>query len=432
MLVTRESPRHAVVVTGMGWVTPLGHDLDTAWRRLLAGESGAAELSRFDPTGFPVRIAAEVKAFRLADHLHPTARQDAASVHTQFALAACAQAWRAAGLDRTRPDPTRVGVYLGSGEGPLDLDAYAACALAARRDGRLDHASWARAALVAMNATRELEQEPSTAVAHLASLVGARGPSLDSLSACAASAQAIGEACAVLRRGEADVIVAGGAHSMLHPLGLTGFVRLTALSRRNDEPSRASRPFDAARAGFVLGEGAGIAILETEAHARARGAPVLAEVVGFGSTADAYRITDQHPQGRGAIEAMRRALADARLSPGDVDYVNAHGTGTRENDGTETAAIKAVFGPRPPPVSSIKSMLGHLIAAAGAVELIACVLAIRDGVLPPTINLEEPDPACDLDYVAGTARRAKCDVALSNSFGFGGQNDSLIVRRCEP
>jgi len=292
-----------------------------------------------------------------------------------------------------------------------------------------------------MNATRELEQEPNMPLSHLALLTGARGPALNCLTACAASTQAIGEAAEILRRGDADVMIGGGAHSMIHPFGVTGFNRLTALCEDAKlkaaigiaDPVRASRPFDAQRGGFVLGEGAGTVILETLDHAQARGAKILAEVVGYGSTADAYRITDQDPNGMGAILAMREALADARLSPTDIHYINAHGTGTRENDGNETIAIKSIFGDHAKnvPVSSIKSMMGHLIAAAGAVELITCVLAIRDNMLPPTTNLQTADPECDLDYVPNRARRARVDVAMSNSFGFGGQNDTIIVKRFE-
>jgi 3-oxoacyl-[acyl-carrier-protein] synthase II len=259
----------------------------------------------------------------------------------------------------------------------------------------------------------------------------AYGPAYNCLTACAASTQAMGEATQILRRGDADVMITGGAHTMIHPFGVTGFNRLTALSNRNDDPATASRPFSVDRDGFVLGEGAGMLILETLDHAARRGAPILAEVVGYGSSADAYRITDIHPDGRGAVESMRWALEDAGLQPADVHYISAHGTGTKENDSTETRAVKVVFGPLAAkvPVSSIKSMMGHLIAAAGAVEAIACVLAIRDGMLPPTINLHQPDPACDLDYVPNAARPAHVDVALSNSFGFGGQNDTLILRR---
>jgi 3-oxoacyl-[acyl-carrier-protein] synthase II len=279
----------------------------------------------------------------------------------------------------------------------------------------------------------ELEQEPNMPLSHLALLTGARGPALNCLTACAASTQAIGEAMEILRRGDADVMIGGGAHSMIHPFGVTGFNRLTALSTFNENPQCASRPFDASRGGFVLGEGAGMVILETLDHAIARGAKdkILAEVVGYGSTADAYRITDQHPDGIGAVVAMREALQDAHLTPADVNYINAHGTGTKENDGNETGAIKKVFGDlaKSVPVSSIKSMMGHLIAAAGAVEMITCVLALRDQVLPPTINYENADPECDLDYVPNKARKARVEVAVSNSFGFGGQNDTIIVKR---
>ena len=290
---------------------------------------------------------------------------------------------------------------------------------------------WAEVAGEHMNAIRELEQEPNMPLSHLALFTGARGPALNCLTACAASTQAIGEATEILRRGDADVMIGGGAHSMIHPFGVTGFNRLTALSTFNENPVCASRPFDAHRGGFVLGEGAGTVILETLEHATARGANILAEIVGYGSTADAFRITDQDPNGMGAIVAMREALADARLTPTDIHYINAHGTGTRENDGNETIAIKSVFGDhaRNVPVSSIKSMMGHLIAAAGAVELITCVLAIRDNILPPTTNLNNPDPECDLDYVPNKARKARVDVAMSNSFGFGGQNDTIIVKR---
>src|SRR5204863_8430024 len=285
-----------------------------------------------------------------------------------------------------------------------------------------------------MNVTREIEQEPNMPLSHIALLTGARGPAMNCLTACAASTQAIGEATEILRRGDADVMIGGGAHSMIHPFGVTGFNRLTALSTANDRPTCASRPFDNARGGFVLGEGAGVVILETLEHAISRKAKIRAEVVGYGSTADAFRITDQHPTGEGAVIAMREALDDAKLSPKDIHYINAHGTGTRENDGNETGAIKQVFGEHAKnvPVSSIKSMMGHLIAAAGAVELITCVLAIRDQILPPTTNLESHDPECDLDYVPTQARKARVDVAMSNSFGFGGQNDTIILKKFIP
>ena len=440
---------HRVVITGMGWITPMGHDVESVWQRLLAGQSGIARTSLFDASTFPTSISAEVKNFSLDQHLPSAAQHATAGRNTQFALAACQQAWTAAGLPSlaTAPSPLapgnwplapgldldRVGIYLGSGEGSLDFSAFTTAVLGAwnAESRSLDAARWAAIATELMNSMCELEQEPNMPLSHLALLTGARGPAFNCLTACAASTQAIGEATQILRRGDADVMISGGAHSMIHPLGVTGFNRLTALSTANDDPPRASRPFDAQRGGFVLGEGAGMVILETLQHAQKRGAKILAEIVGYGSTADAFRITDQHPEGEGAIAAMQEALRDAGLTPADIDYINAHGTGTRENDGNETGAIKTVFGDlaHKVPVSSIKSMMGHLIAAAGAVELITCVLAIRDGILPPTMNLQNPDPECDLDYVPNAARPARCDVAMSNSFGFGGQNDTIIVRR---
>jgi 3-oxoacyl-[acyl-carrier-protein] synthase II len=422
-----------VVITGMGWVTPMGHELEGVWKRLLAGESGISRTTIFDASTFPTTISAEVKDYRVEQYLEDMAPHRGVGRNSSFALGACAQAWKAAGLKRDQLDLDRVGIYLGSGEGSLDFDAYSTAALSAwKSDGAcIDSVRWAQVAMEHMNVVRELEQEPNMPLSHLALLTGARGPAFNCLTACAASTQAIGEATEILRRGDADVMIGGGAHSMIHPFGVTGFNRLTALSTANENPARASRPFDAQRGGFVLGEGAGMVILETLDHARRRGAPILAEIVGYGSTADAFRITDQHPEGEGAINAMTEALADAQLTPRDIQYINAHGTGTRENDGNETGAIKAVFGEcaRGCPVSSIKSMMGHLIAAAGAVELICCVLAIRDNMLPPTINLQNHDPECDLDYVANQARPARINVAMSNSFGFGGQNDTLIVRR---
>jgi 3-oxoacyl-[acyl-carrier-protein] synthase II len=417
----------------MGWITPMGHTIEGAWKRLLAGESGIARTTLFDASAFPTTISAEVKDFDLSQHLDDLSQHKGVGRNTRFALAACQQAWKASGLNSAKLDLDRVGIYLGSGEGSLDLDAYAEPCLVAWEPAKneCDMVRWAEVAAERMSPLGELEQEPNMPLSHIALLTGARGPALNCLTACAASTQAIGEATEILRRGDADVMIGGGAHSMIHAFGVTGFNRLTALSTANDRPTCASRPFDNARGGFVLGEGAGMVILETLDHAISRKAAILAEVAGYGSTADAFRITDQHPDGLGAIVAMREALTDANLTPKDIHYINAHGTGTRENDGNETASIKTVFGEhaRNVPVSSIKSMMGHLIAAAGAVELITCVLAIRDNILPPTMNLENRDPECDLDYVPNKARPAKIDVAMSNSFGFGGQNDTIIVKR---
>lgn len=430
-----------VVITGLGCVTPLGHDVETLWRNLLAGACGIAPTTRFDASTFPTTFAGEVKDFDLAAALGPdAARHRSISLNTSFALGAAVQAWRAAGLDQDLAlDTTRIGVYLGGGEGPLDFFSCAQAALAGCHDdgGKLiplDTVRWATKALSVLDGERETAQEPNLAGAHLAVQFGAEGPNANTLTACAASTQAIGEAAHTIRYGDADVMITGGTHSMIHPLGVTGFNRLTALSTRNDSCLTASRPFDRTRDGFVLGEGAGMLIIESLEHARQRGATILAEIVGYGSTADAFRITDIHEDGRGATAAMRAALDHAGLTPADIDYISAHGTSTEENDKIETLAIRKVFGDRAGEVaiSSIKSMLGHLIAAAGAVELITCVLAIRDGIVPPTINYTHQDPNCPLNYVPNEARKLSVDTVLSNSFGFGGQNDTLIVRRYTP
>ncbi|HZW35103.1 MAG TPA: beta-ketoacyl-ACP synthase II [Isosphaeraceae bacterium] len=422
-----------VVVTGMGMVTPMGPDLESTWAALLAGRSGVGPIGLFDARTFPTRIAAEVKDFRLDDYLPDARRWAEHSRNTQFALAAARMAVIDSGLDPTQPelDRNRFGVYLGSGEGQQDFPRFVHLIYRTTRDGRVDTAEFTRLGIKELHPTREAEQEPGTPSGHLASLFGARGPNANCLTACAASSQAIGEAFELIRRGRADVILSGGTHSMIHPFGVTGFILLTALSTRNDEPTRASRPFDRDRDGFILGEGAGMLILEELEHAKARRARIYGEIVGYGSTADAFRITDSHDEGRGAIACMKEALADARLDPADIDYINAHGTSTAVNDSIETLAIKRTFGEPAYHVgiSSTKSMMGHLIAAAGSVEAIVCLLTIRDGVLPPTINLDNPDPQCDLDYIPHVAREHPVDVALSNSFGFGGQNITLILRR---
>jgi 3-oxoacyl-[acyl-carrier-protein] synthase II len=327
--------------------------------------------------------------------------------------------------------PTRFGVYLGSGEGQQDFDCFTKMMAAALDGDKLDVAKFTKAGLETLHPVVELEQEPNMPAGHLASMFDAQGPNANCLTACAASSQAIGEAAEIIRRGDADVMLSGGTHSMIHPFGVTGFNLLTALSTRNDEPTKASRPFDRDRDGFVLGEGAAMVILEDLEHAKRRGAKIYGEVIGYGSTADAFRITDTHPEGRGAASCIRMALADAGLGLDQVHYINAHGTSTSVNDKVESLAIKTVFGEQAYkiPVSSTKSMMGHLIAAAGATELIICLKAIESNVLPPTINYDTPDPECDLDYVPNQAREARCDVALSNSFGFGGQNIALLVGR---
>jgi 3-oxoacyl-[acyl-carrier-protein] synthase II len=305
-------------------------------------------------------------------------------------------------------------------------------ALACPADGyKVDPTGFYTNSLRSFRTTHEYEMEMHTTSGHVAEEYALEGPNYTCQTACAASGQAVGEALELIRRGEADAMLTGGSHSMVHPFGLTGFNLLTTLSMRNDAPTKASRPFDLNRDGFVLGEGAGMVVLEELEHAKRRGAPIYAEVVGYGTTADAYRVTDSHPDGRGAIRCMRLALNDSGLKPTDIDYINAHGTSTQVNDKAETIAIKDVFGEYAYnlPVSSSKSMLGHLICAAGVVELITCVMTIRRGLLTPTINYETPDPECDLDYVPNRPREKRVDRALSNSFGFGGQNVSLIVSR---
>jgi 3-oxoacyl-[acyl-carrier-protein] synthase II len=431
--------RHRVVITGIGWVTPLGHDIETVWAALLRGACGIAPTRHFDASTFPTSFSAQVRDY---DYRRYVRNPGAGGVHegirpqTAFALGAAAQAWQSAGLqDCASLDHDRLGIYLGSGEGPPDFDTSVGVGLHAwdAQKHAIDTPKWFAEAQQRFNAVCEAEVEPNMALAHLALEFEARGPACNCLTACAASTQAIGEATETLRRGDADVMICGGAHTMIHPFGVTGFNRLTALSTRNDSPLTAARPFDRTRDGFVLGEGSGMLILETLEHATKRGAPILGEVVGYGSSADAFRITDIPDDGHGAVASMRLALADAGLKPTDIGYISAHGTGTKENDATETLAVKTVFGDHAKnvPMSSVKSMLGHLIAAAGAVELITCVLAIRDGKLPPTINLTQPDleRGCDLDYVPNQSRAAQVDVCLSNSFGFGGQNDTLIIKR---
>lgn len=431
--------RRRVVITGMGWITPLGDEIDAVWQRLLKGESGIAPTTLFDANTFPTTFSAEVKSFDLARYLGAeAARHSGASRNARFALAAAKMAWQGAGLAECRNlDRTRVGIYLGGGEGPIDFDNFVAAAVtgwdrsAGAGRGDLNSCRWAEIAAERLDAAREFEQDPNMAAGHIACAFGLEGPTFNTLTACAASTQAIGEATNLIRRGDADAVISGGTHSMIHPFGVTGFNRLTALSTRNDACISASRPFDRTRDGFVIGEGAGMLILEEYEHARQRGARILCEITGYGSTADAFRITDIHEDGRGGIAAMRLALQDAGLKPEQIDYISAHGTGTEENDKIESLAIRGVFGEfaSKVPISSIKSMMGHLIAAAGAVELITCILAIRDQVLPPTMNYQNPDPNCPLDYVPNKARQAKVEACLSNSFGFGGQNDTLIVRR---
>ncbi len=424
--------RRRVVVTGIGCVTPLGSEIETVWSRLLAGESGVGYITHFDASNFPTRISAEVRDWDLSDVGEDPENWKYQGRHTHFAVGAAKKAVADSGIEQAKIDPNRFGIYTGSGEGQQDFDRFTQMMIAGLAGGdTLDLARFTRAGLEMLHPVGELEQEPNMPAGHLASLFGAEGPNMNCLTACAASSQAIGEAVEIIRRGEADLMLSGGTHTMIHPFGVTGFNLLTALSTRNDEPAKASRPFDRQRDGFVLGEGAGMVVLEALEHAKHRGAHVYGELCGFGSTADAFRITDTHPEGRGAISCIKMALSDAGAALDEVDYINAHGTSTMVNDRVETLAIKQVFGDRAYkiPVSSTKSMIGHLIAAAGATEVIFCLLAIRDNVVPPTTNSEDPDPDCDLDYVPNACREVPCNAVLTNSFGFGGQNIALLIKR---
>jgi len=408
--------RH-VVVTGLGAVTPLGNDVATLWEGLLAGRSGVGPITLFDPSALEVRIAAEVKAFDPVALFGPrVARRN--DRFTLFALEAARQALADAGLQVEGEDRREVGVLIGTAIGGINtlLENYDVL----RTSGPRRVSPFMAPMMM-----------PNAASAAVAITYGLRGLNLCVASACATGSHAIGEAAEVIQRGRAEVMICGGSDAVIHPLSLAGFTNMGAVSTRNDEPERASRPFDAERDGFVMGEGAGVLVLESLEHARQRGARIYCELVGYGATADAFHITAPEEAGQGAAEAMEQALHDAGLAPQDVDYINAHGTGTPLNDRIETQAIRAVFGLHADRlvVSSTKSMLGHLMGAAGAVEAIACIKSLETGWVHPTLNYEHPDPQCDLDYVPNQARRLEPRVALSNSFGFGGHNGCLIFRR---
>jgi 3-oxoacyl-[acyl-carrier-protein] synthase II len=403
----------------MGAITPIGNDVETFWQNVVAGCSGVGPITLFDASAMKTRIAAEVKGF---DPEAWFGRKEARRMdrYAQFALAATQQALQDACLDPAQVDRERVGVILGTGIGGIGAMVQGVETLITRGPDRISPLT------VPMMLA-------DTAPGLIAIAYGFRGLNMAVVTACASGANAIGEAMRLIRQGDADVVIAGGAEAAILPVAVAAFNAMGAISTRNEEPERASRPFDRTRDGFVMGEGAGILILEGLEHAQARGARVYAEVVGYGTSADAYHITAPPENGEGAALAMRRALADAGLSPRDIDYINAHGTSTPLNDRSETQAIKAVFGEAAynVPISSTKSMIGHLLGAAGAVEAIVCIRAITDGVIPPTINYEHPDPECDLDYVPNGARRKPVRAAMSNSFGFGGHNACLIFQRYE-
>ncbi len=408
-----------VVVTGMGAISPLGLDVPTLWENLCQGRSGVGPITLFDATGYETRIAAEVKGF---DPLNYMDRKEARrnDRFVQFALAATQEAVRQAGLTIDHQCAERVGVIVGSGIGGFTT-LFQQFEVLQQKGPRA-----VSPFLVPMMIS-------DMAAGQIAILYGAKGINYCTTSACASAAHAIGEAFEAIRRGAADVIITGGSEAAVVPMSVAAFNAARALSTRNDEPERASRPFDAQRDGFVLGEGGAILILEALDHALRRDAPILAEVLGYGATADANHITAPAPGGEGAARSMRLALAQAGLAPEEVDYLNAHGTSTPLNDVAETQAIKAVFGEHAYrlPISSTKSMVGHLLGAAGAIEAIACIQTLLTGIIHPTINYEFPDPECDLDYVPNVARRADVRVALTNSLGFGGHNVSLVFARYE-
>ena len=410
--------KRRVVVTGLGAVSPVGNDVATTWRALLDGVSGAANITKFDASQWPVRFACELKGF---DPLQYMDRKEArrADPYAQYAMAAALQAMQDAGFgDGTGYDPDQTAVILGSGIGGLSSfeeqhDVY-------RERGQSKISPFFIPMFIA-----------DIAAGLVSMRFNAKGPNDATVSACATSAHAIGDAFRTIQYGDADLAITGGAEATVTPMAIGGFANMKALSERNDSPETASRPFDKDRDGFVMGEGAGIVVLEELEHAQRRGVRIYGEIVGYGATGDAYHITQPAPEGEGAQRAMRRAMADAGLSPADVQYVNAHGTSTPANDFNETKAIRAVFGEHADAlnVSSTKSSTGHMLGAAGAIEFIVSALAVRDGVIPPTINYTTPDPDCDLNYTPNRAVERAVDAALSNSFGFGGHNVTLAVRR---
>ena len=410
-----------VVVTGMGAVTPIGNDVASYWDGLVNGRSGIGRITLFDPVNVPSKVAGEIRGFD-ADAVMPKKEVRRNDRYVHFAWAATAEALRDAGLPIPIEDEAlawRTGAIIGSGIG--GINTMIRDIIEAHDEGIDRIGPFLVTAMI-----------PDMAAGYVAIYANARGPNYATVSACSSSNHAIGASLNAIRRGEADVMIAGGAEAGIGEIPVGAFCAMRALStKRNDEPEKASRPFDAERDGFVMGDGAGILVLEELEHARARGATIHAEVVGYGATDDASHITLPAPGGRGAVESMRIAIEDAGLTAGDVDYINAHGTSTPPNDRSETAAIKTLFGEQAYriPVSSTKSMTGHLMGAGGGIEAIATIRAIQEGVVPPTINQEHPDPDCDLDYVPNEAREHEVTVGMSNSFGFGGHNATLVFRR---
>ncbi|MBI2911158.1 MAG: beta-ketoacyl-ACP synthase II [Chloroflexi bacterium] len=412
-------PPRRVVVTGLGAVTPLGLDMESTWQAALAGRSGIDRIQSFDVSGFETTIGGEVKGF---DPLCYMERKEARRTDPfiQYAVAASIQARGAAGLQIEGEGAEEIGAIIGSGIGGIAFLSEQLKVLLERGPGRVS--PFTVPMMIADMASGQVSI-----------VLGAKGPNFCTVSACSSGADAIGESSEIIRRGDAQAMIAGGSEAAITPIGIAAFNAARALSRRNDDPQGASRPFSADRDGFVMSDGSTVLVLEEMEFARRRGAPILAEVLSYAATADAYHITQPAEGGEGGARAMRRALAKAGLEPHQVDYINAHGTSTPTNDRLETAAIKRVFGESAHriPVSSTKSMTGHLIGAAGAIEAALCVLALRDGMVPPTINLDQADPECDLDYVPWQPRPVPLRVVLSNSFGFGGHNSCLILGRYE-
>jgi 3-oxoacyl-[acyl-carrier-protein] synthase II len=417
MALTGRDGLRRVVVTGMGAVTPVGLDVASTWDAVVHGRSGIGLVERFDTSDLDVKIGGEVKNFDPTTYMdRKEARRMDRFLH--LGIVAAQEAMRDAELKIGPDNAEQVGVLVGSGIGGIQTIVDAAVVLHTRGPDRVSPF------VVPM-------MLPDMLAGLIAIQTGAKGPNFGVVSACATAGHALGEAVEIIRRGDVDVMLAGGSEAPLTRIGLAAFDSMRALSRRNDEPERASRPFDAERDGFVLAEAAGVLVLEELGYAKRRGAHIYAEITGYGSTADAYHITAPSENGEGAARAMHLALRRANLKPADVGYINAHGTSTQHNDRTETVAIRSVFGANAPPVSSTKSMTGHLIGASGAVETIICIKTILDGCVPPTINYENPDPECDLDYVPNMARRHRVDAALTNSFGFGGHNTTIVVQRFE-
>lgn len=406
-----------VVVTGLGCISPVGNDVQTLWRNLLAGKSGVSAITHYDPADYKTRFAAEVKGFDGAS-LFGNREARRMDRFTQFGVAASLEALQDSGLSITDQNRDRIGVLIGTGIGGIGTLFEQMQVFSERGPSRVSPF------LVPM-------MLPDTAAGMIAIQLGIRGPNMAVVTACATGTNAVGEATEAIRRGAADVMLAGGSEAAIVPIAMAGLGSTNALSTRNDAPEQASRPFDLDRDGFVMGEGAGVLVLESLEFAQMRGARILAEVLGYGASCDAYHITAPAENGSGAALCMRRALDDAGLGLTDIDYINAHGTSTVLNDKSETAAIKTVFGEQAYqiPVSSTKSMTGHLLGASGALEALICVKVIQDSILPPTINYETPDPVCDLDYVPNQARPLKAGCVMSNSFGFGGHNATIIMSR---